>query len=534
MGVFNLPGALFVGLVSWVASVFLFTRRKGNDVGNALFIMALSSLQFADVILWWVQYHDGLHSCSWLNAWTTGFVIPTFIALAMVISSYQSPVPRPRAWWGFILVTILFNYVFFYGKCSDLAFFDGEEGDAVGGLLWAGEMFNPVLAIFNYIALARPRSLLDNRTWYLENGLVFAILAVGAFLLPYFAHCFFFAATVLSWLYLRETKSEFVVEPTTGPIAELQEEAAAARAGRRRAVASIASKATMAARPKRMVRRARNGEAPPPGSDPASYSPNTYQVQVQEMMCIRPSAAIAQGIKWRNRSHRQRSRQNEIPGFEPMLCYPMKVGLLGTSEPISTPSPPFEPQATDIAQEVAGPSDLVPAAVTETQPSMIEELLGKEGDVQEVVVTADVPGAPGTVDMVPADVVAPPPKDEPVPADAAVVVEQQAVGIPGTSAAIETGTVMEAGKPVETIKIYPENPGQCDVPLTHVLNGSTRGLKKFGRNVNLAGRRVVARRVLPAAPAQQRATATRQQPSRLAALASRLDNRIRTLFQRKK
>lgn len=567
MGLFNLPSALGVAIVSWLGAFVLLARRQESDIPHAKLILALSSLQFADVILWWEQGEDGLGLCSWLNTFTTGLLIPAIIGLVLLLVSRMAPATLPRQWYYFVYATIAANFIQFAGKCSDVVpltsfgFFDSEEAmdglgqgadDTLAALSWGSTMWNPVLAVATYIALVRPGSLQEDRTWYSMNSSVFVVIFVAALGLPYYAHLFWLIATLVSWRWVLSTIK--VPTPANNGEVEWTGETTIIEPGTSRNRRSWSRARASTSRPgyrKRWVRRYRSGRQEniqievPIGSDPATWTPlvesapsvgesilaeitaaasapgdavknivaevkdavmskesvplQTSQIQVGSYVCTFPSEAVARRLRARNRVLNRRNGQREVPNMFTALCTRLPAAAELTPELLAEEEAEMQIPSGEVAVDV-------PIDIGNETPAILEEVLDSHGDVEEIIVTTDNIIDGHVVDFVPAKDVAAPPIEELDKVATPVVVEETsnvvAVVNPATGETtlgiVQTATVAENGQVLETTVITSNRPGECSAPFTHVLNGSPAALRKFSRSHNnLSARRTVARHVGP-------------------------------------
>ncbi len=103
----NLEVSLLTGGFSWVVAGYLIKRNIRWDRTSALFLMAVSSMQFADAMLWW----DGMEfgpdgSCTKSNWITSVIAIPLILRAQLILRQMEAH------WAGMVpAITILIGLI---------------------------------------------------------------------------------------------------------------------------------------------------------------------------------------------------------------------------------------------------------------------------------------------------------------------------------------------------------------------------------------------------------------------------------------
>lgn len=171
----NLPATLIAALLGWVVALYLFYRRKSDDVKNGVFVMLLGSLEMVEVILWFTQYQDGFGSCSRLNVILSSYVVPGILAGLILVSGMSAKRKMGGKWWLFAGAVVAILFLGFNCTCTTLD--QTGEGENVNGLVWRSAPLPPLLVLALYVAIIRPRMAhKPMKTWLAENGLAMTIV----------------------------------------------------------------------------------------------------------------------------------------------------------------------------------------------------------------------------------------------------------------------------------------------------------------------------------------------------------------------
>lgn len=146
--------SLGVGVYCYLIAIYLMKRNRRLDQTHAAVLVAYSSIQFVDAILWYDESQVGLINCSVRNRFTTSIVLPSILSLELIVSAAYSLVRLPRWWNGAVVLGCIAVFNLYFGTCTTVNEY---------GLLWGDKIASFAQFTAFYVLLMRPRS--RKKTW---------------------------------------------------------------------------------------------------------------------------------------------------------------------------------------------------------------------------------------------------------------------------------------------------------------------------------------------------------------------------------
>mmetsp|Transcript_17395 Transcript_17395/g.25794 ORF Transcript_17395/g.25794 Transcript_17395/m.25794 type:complete len:254 (+) Transcript_17395:115-876(+) len=204
----NLQVSLATGTFSWSVAAYLMKRNVRWDRASALFLLAVSSMQFLDAILWWDTMEiDGQGSCSATNKITSIVLVPLVLRTQLVLRQSETNFRQFLTSVSILTIAILFGNAFFSGSWSPseaLYYFTNRSCSRPSVFeqrspVWGGIPM-PMFCFFIYFSLVLPPMIATGR---LAETLMFClILKTGLTYGDSWASKFCSFACVLSIWYL--------------------------------------------------------------------------------------------------------------------------------------------------------------------------------------------------------------------------------------------------------------------------------------------------------------------------------------------